>query len=47
MIDQQLNCLPVVDESRRLVGLLTATDFLVVAHQALTGGRIERAPREI
>lgn len=47
MIDQKLNCVPVVSDEQRLVGLLTATDFLVVAHQALTGGRIERAPHEI
>jgi CBS domain-containing protein len=44
MIRHKIGSLPVVADDGRLVGLLTETDFLVVAHQALRG--IEpRAPR--
>lgn len=46
MIDHKFNALPVVGENGELVGLLTATDFLVVAYQALTGSPIERETAE-
>ena len=47
MIDQKLNAIPVVGPDRELLGIITATDFLVVAYQALTGAPIEREDREI
>lgn len=46
MIDHKFNALPVVGERGELIGLLTATDFLVVAYQALTGSPIERESAE-
>lgn len=46
MIDHKFNAVPVVGEGGELVGLLTATDFLVVAYQALTGAPIEREAAE-
>lgn len=47
MIDRKFNSVPVVGAGGGLVGILTATDFLVVAYQALTGAPIERDPGEI
>lgn len=47
MIDQKLNALPVVGAGGELVGIITSTDFLVVAYQALTGAPIERAADEV
>lgn len=47
MIDQKLNALPVVGASGELIGIITATDFLVVAYQALTGAPIERVADEM
>ncbi len=47
MIDQKLNALPVVGAGGELVGIITATDFLVVAYQALTGAPIERVADEM
>jgi len=47
MIDRKIDCLPVLGEDGALVGIVTATDFLVVAHQALTRTPLERAPGEI
>ncbi len=47
MIDQKFNALPVVDAKGDLVGILTATDVLVLAYQALSGAPIERLPGEI
>lgn len=46
MIDQKFNAVPVVGGAGELVGIVTATDFLVVAYQALTGAKIEREPDE-
>jgi CBS domain-containing protein len=37
MIEQKLRSLPVVDDAGRLVGIITETDFLSVAHQMLRG----------
>jgi CBS domain-containing protein len=37
MLDNKINCIPVLGDKRQLVGLITATDFLRVAHAALTG----------
>jgi CBS domain-containing protein len=47
LIDRKVNALPVVDRAGDLVGIITATDFLVVAHQALTGTAIERETGEL
>jgi CBS domain-containing protein len=47
MVDRKFNSIPVVGSGGALVGILTATDFLVVAYQALTGVPIERGPGEI
>jgi CBS domain-containing protein len=47
MIDRKFNSVPVIGPDRELLGILTATDFLVVAYQALTGAAIERLPGEI
>jgi CBS domain-containing protein len=47
MIERRVHALPVLDASGALVGIVTATDFLVVAHQALTGAPMDRLPSEI
>jgi len=47
MIDQKLDALAVVDDSGELCGILTATDFLVIAYQALTGAPLARSPAEL
>jgi CBS domain-containing protein len=47
MIDQKLNALPVIGVGGELIGIITATDFLVVAYQALTGAPIERVADEM
>lgn len=47
MIDQKLNSLPVIGAGGELVGIITVTDFLVVAYQALTGAPIERVADEM
>jgi CBS domain-containing membrane protein len=36
MLQDRIGCLPVVDRQRRLLGIVTGTDFLLVAHRALT-----------
>lgn len=36
MLHDKIGCLPVLDEQRQLVGIITETDFLEVAHRALT-----------
>ncbi len=47
LIDYKINALPVVNEKGDVVGIITATDFLVVAHQALSGAKIERERDEM
>ncbi len=37
MLNRKIGALPVVDEHRELVGLITETDLLVIAHNALHG----------
>jgi CBS domain-containing protein len=46
MLDQKFNAVPVVGKGGEVVGIVTATDFLVVAYQALTGAPIGRDPDE-
>jgi CBS domain-containing protein len=41
---KRINSLPVLSSDGRLVGIITATDFLEVAEQALEGRRIARRP---
>lgn len=36
MINGKIGCLPVLDGAKKLVGIVTETDFLLVAHRALT-----------
>ncbi len=36
MLHDKIGCLPVVDDKQALVGIITDTDFLEVAHRALT-----------
>lgn len=42
MLDLKISSLPVVDDSGALVGMLTQTDFLDLAHRALLGLPLER-----
>jgi CBS domain-containing protein len=39
MLENKIGSLPVVDEEENLVGIVTETDFLRVAYQALTANR--------
>lgn len=36
MLSDKIGCLPVLDAAKKLVGIVTETDFLLVAHRALT-----------
>lgn len=36
MLSDKIGCLPVLDGDNKLVGIVTETDFLLVAHRALT-----------
>ncbi len=42
MLEQKIGALPVVGDDEQLVGIVTATDFLAVAHHALRGESLER-----
>jgi CBS domain-containing protein len=44
MLARKINAVPVVDERGRLVGIVTATDFLELAFRALSGLPVD-APR--
>ena len=37
LIENKIGAVPVVDDDNHLIGLVTETDFLVIAHQALLG----------
>jgi CBS domain-containing protein len=43
MVQLKIGSLPVVDHQKRLLGVVTETDFLVVAHQALSDVPIDRS----
>jgi CBS domain-containing protein len=47
LIDHKVNALPVVDRAGDLCGIITATDFLAVAYQALTKGSLLREAGEV
>jgi CBS domain-containing protein len=36
MLSDKIGCLPVLDGGKKLIGIVTETDFLLVAHRALT-----------
>jgi len=36
MLNDKIGCLPVLDGDSKLVGIVTETDFMLVAHRALT-----------
>lgn len=40
MLEHKIGCLPVTGEEGQLVGLVTETDFLRVAHRALAGKKL-------
>jgi CBS domain-containing protein len=42
MIEHKFGCLPVTGDEGQLVGLVTETDFLLVAHRALSGDDLSR-----
>ena len=42
MLERRIGSLPVVNEQDELIGIVTETDFLMVAHQALLGKRVDR-----
>ncbi|MCC6552786.1 MAG: CBS domain-containing protein [Polyangiaceae bacterium] len=43
MMERKIGCLPVVGEDEQLVGIITETDFLHVAEQALRGAGFSRS----
>jgi CBS domain-containing protein len=47
MLDEKISALPVLGDDRQVVGVLTATDFLIAAHQALAGMGIDRIAAEL
>lgn len=42
MLERKIGSLPVINDEEKLVGVITETDFLQVAYQALLGKRIRR-----
>jgi CBS domain-containing protein len=42
MMEHKIGCLPIVADDGHLVGMVTETDFLQVAHRALSGGDLAR-----
>ena len=42
LLERKIDCLPVVGDDGRLLGLISATDFLELARRLLTGKRAER-----
>jgi CBS domain-containing protein len=46
MIERKIGCLPVVGEDEQLVGIITETDFLRIAEQALRGVDVSRRAPE-
>jgi CBS domain-containing protein len=46
MLEHKIGCLPVLDDDEHLVGIITETDFLFVAQQALAGHDVARSAAE-
>ena len=46
MIERKIGCLPVVGDDEQLVGIITETDFLKIAEQALLGVDVSRRAPE-
>nr|WP_240806895.1 CBS domain-containing protein [Polyangium spumosum] len=46
MLTQKIGCLPVVDEARRLLGIVTDADFVKMARDGLRAGRITQPARQ-
>jgi len=42
MLEHKISCLPVVGEGEQLVGIITETDFVRIAEQALLGVEVAR-----
>ncbi|MFT3765018.1 MAG: CBS domain-containing protein [Minicystis sp.] len=42
MIEHKIGCLPVVGEDQQLIGIITETDFVRIAEEALQGGAFAR-----
>ncbi|MDI1481922.1 CBS domain-containing protein [Polyangium sp. y55x31] len=45
MLTQKIGCLPVVDEGHRLLGIVTDSDFVTMARDALRAGKITQAAK--
>jgi CBS domain-containing protein len=46
LLEHKIGCLPVVGEGEQLVGIITETDYLVIAEQALRGVDVTRGGEE-
>lgn len=46
MLTQKIGCLPVVDEAHRLLGIVTDSDFVTMARDALRAGKITPASKQ-
>ncbi|MDI3286527.1 CBS domain-containing protein [Polyangium sp. 15x6] len=46
MLTQKIGCLPVVDEAHRLIGIVTDSDFVTMARDALRTGKITQATKQ-
>lgn len=44
MLERKIDCLPVVGDDEQLVGIITETDFLRIAEQALRGADVSHRP---
>lgn len=44
MVNGKFSAIPIVDASRRPIGIVTATDIMVVAHRALSGLPFDQPP---
>lgn len=44
LIENRIGCLPVVGDDEQIVGIITETDFLKIAEQALLGVDVTRRP---